>query len=102
MEIKAGVTLRGIQPEMVVALMIMEPVFLREGVELIITSCGDSQHSKNSRHYSGFGLDIRTRNLHKDDIPNVAAKLQTALGPEFKIIFEVNHFHLQYNGLPRG
>lgn len=101
MQIKPGVQLHGIQPEMLVGLMIIEPMFKAKDVELVITSCTDSAHSNMSRHYIGYGLDIRTRDFDPDDVMPFEAELQLALGTEFYLKFELNHYHLQFNGSKR-
>ena len=101
MKIKPGVQLSGIQPEMLIGLMVIEPMFSAKGVDLVITSCTDSEHSNMSRHYIGYGLDIRTRDFDPDDLIPFEQELQLALGAEFYLKFEVNHYHLQFNGSKR-
>lgn len=102
MKIKASVQIAGIQPEMLLALSIVEPILESHGQEGVITSCTDSQHSKNSRHYIGYGLDLRSRDIRAEDIDAVAQEMSDALGSEFYCAFEVNHFHIQFNGSPRA
>jgi hypothetical protein len=101
MKIKAGVQVGGLQPEMTLALMIVEPILKFWGQELVITSATDSQHSNMSRHYVGYGLDIRSRDIKKESGDAVVREMQTALGNEYYVAFEVHHFHLQFNGSPR-
>ena len=101
MRIKSGVQLAGVQPEMILALLIIEPILKDEGQELVITSCTDSLHSHMSRHYIGYGLDIRSRDIPKDLIEEVARKMSLALGSEYYVKFEVHHYHIQFNGSPR-
>ena len=101
MKIKSGVQVGGIQPEMILALMVAEPILEDYGQDLVITSCTDSQHSKNSRHYIGYGLDLRSRDVQTSDISLLVDDLKLALGSEYYVAFETHHFHIQFNGSPR-
>ena len=101
MKIKSGVQVCGLQPEMVLALMIVQPILVSYGQELVITSATDSQHSKKSRHYIGYGLDLRSRDIPENAREPVAQEMSAALGSEYYVAFEVHHFHIQFNGSPR-
>ena len=101
MRIKAGVPVGGIQPEMTLALMIIEPILLKHGQELVVTSCTDSQHSNNSRHYIGYGLDLRSRDVPEAARERVAQDMRDVLGAEYYVAFEVHHFHIDFRGSPR-
>jgi len=98
--IKQGVKLIGLQPQIVLAYTLIRPIFESYGTEAVITSISDSKHSKTSRHYIGYGMDIRTRELDETDIPKVLEEIKRLLGNEFYIAFETNHFHIQWNGTP--
>jgi conjugal transfer mating pair stabilization protein TraG len=100
-KIKAGVQMSGIKPEMTLALQIVEPILISYGQELVITSATDSQHSKKSRHYIGYGLDLRSRDIPEEAREGVAQEMSEALGSEYYVVFEVHHFHVQFNGSPR-
>ena len=101
MKIKAGVQVGGIQPEMTLALMTIHGILMKHGQELVITSCTDSQHSSKSRHYIGYGLDLRSRDVPEADRELVVQEMRDALGAEYYVAFEVHHFHIQFNGSPR-
>ena len=98
MKIKSDVQLMGLRPEMIIAMMIAEPILERHGQEIVITSGTDSKHSKNSRHYIGCGIDLRSRDIDPDNIDACEAELKEALGKEFYCAFERDHFHIQFNG----
>lgn len=99
MKIKSGVSLLGLHPEMTVALMIAEPIIESHGQECVITSCVEGKHSKNnSKHYCGYGLDFRTRDMNDANSQICANKIDDALGAEFYVAFEKNHIHISYNG----
>jgi len=96
MKIKTGVRLTGLQPQMVLAAIIAEGVYKKYGVECVITSGIEGNHSGTSRHYQGFALDIRTRDFKPADLKNVEHDLKTALGDDFYVLFEGNHFHISF------
>ena len=102
MKIKSGIQLSGLKPEMIIAILIVEPILDKYDQPLGITSATDSQHSKTSRHYIGYGLDLRSRNIRDEDIDAVSQEMSDALGSEVYGAFEVNHFHIQFNGSPRA
>lgn len=100
MKIKAGVSLLGLKPEMVVALMVAEPIIKRyTPAGLVITSGVEGRHSKKtSKHYVGYGLDLRSRDIAEEFREEVAQKIGEDLGPEYYVAFEKDHFHISYNG----
>ena len=101
MKIKAGVQVGGLQPEMTLALITVHGILMKHGQELVITSATDSKHSNKSRHYIGYGLDLRSRDVPEGDRDQVAKEMGSALGFEYYVAFEVDHFHIQFNGSPR-
>lgn len=96
MKIKSGVRLTGIQPQMVLAAIICEGVYKKYGVEFVITSGIEGKHSGTSRHYLGFAIDARTRDFSPSDLKKVESDLKDALGDEFFVLFEGNHFHISF------
>lgn len=102
MRIKKGVRLLGMRPEILLAVTIAESVLPKFGQEVVITSTSDSKHSRNSRHYIGCGVDLRSREVPENSRNDAVAELADRLGPEFYVAFEVNHFHIQFNGSPDG
>lgn len=99
MKIKGDVSLLGFHPEMLVALMIADKIIETYGAPTVITSGVEGTHSKKtSKHYVGYGLDLRSRDVPEDKRHECADKIGAALGPEFYCAFEVNHFHISYNG----
>lgn len=98
MKIKKGVRIIGLKPEMNLCLMIIEPITEKYGQELVITSGTEGKHSPTSRHYLGYGVDIRCRDIPKPQIPEAVIDMQESLGAEFFVLFEGNHIHIQFNG----
>jgi hypothetical protein len=93
MRLKNGyVKIYGIKPELVLGIIILQSFF---NEELIITSGSEhtTKHMPSSLHYSGNAVDIRepaeTSAYTKTEIKN-------ALGSEFDLIFEKDHWHLEF------
>lgn len=93
---KFGVSLKGLQPEALLGLVVAEQLFSSLGEQLVVTSVSDGKHSNNSLHYKGQAFDLRIWNLH-----NVAAifkALEEGLKPlGFDVILEDDHLHLEYD-----
>lgn len=101
MKRKKGVRIGGVQPEMVVAMLLVEPVLDSYNQEMVLTEITGGMHSETSRHYSGFAIDVRTWQLQEDDtVEDCAAKIREALGCEYKVIVHETHIHIQFIGLP--
>ena len=101
MRFKSGIMVGGIKPEMVVALMVIEPILEQYGQECVVTAVRDGKHSKNSKHYLGYAVDLRSWVLSRDNTAsNCASAIQTALGGEYFVQAESDHIHAQFNGLP--
>lgn len=71
----------------------------------VITSGNDSQHKKNSKHYSNRAIDLRGNNVSGETLRSIAKELQEELGKKYFVQAEVfpknsatDHIHVQYNG----
>lgn len=87
---------------MLVALSVIAPILESHGQELVVTSAVDSKHSKKSRHYIGYAVDVRSRDIPDDAVESVTIELSKALGSEFYLAFEKDHYHIQFNGTARS
>jgi len=98
MKIKEGVKLTALCPQMVVALIAVWEEYSKRNVELVITPGTDGTHSEKSKHYAGSALDFRVWNLpnYEVEAPQLAKQLQDKLGRDFLVLFEQDHFHIQY------
>ena len=94
--IKPGVDISGIRQELVLGLQIAQPIFAKHDVDMVITSCMDGKHGRASLHFVGQAADLRSRNLKPSDWEIVADQLKTALGPQFDVVLEKDHFHLEF------
>ena len=67
-----------------------------DGYDVTITSGCEGKHCKNSAHYSGKAIDLRTRDVPAD--PQVwANRIQQALGSNYFVLLESDHIHVQAN-----
>lgn len=82
----------GIAPEIVIALQVALGVADRLGIpKITITSASDRTHSPGSLHYQGKAVDL----VVEGDI-GFSVELSKALGPDFDVIFEGSHTHLEF------
>lgn len=101
MKLKPGVKLRGLVPQMVVALLIIHDLYAHYGVELVVTSANDSQHKSDSFHYAGQAVDLRTKTFQQSKALLVA-QIKEAVGPDFDVLLENEgtdneHLHIEYD-----
>ena len=95
MKIKTGVSLNGVRPEVVLALIVVDPILQSYGQELVITSCMDGRHKRASAHYTGRAVDLRIWDLTNNK--QAVDAMQEALGIDYDVILESNHIHLEYD-----
>ena len=65
-----------------------------------VTSANDSRHSDNSLHYKNRAFDIRVLNIVGDvhrEAKLWAERMQVELGPDYDIIYEKTHIHIEYD-----
>jgi hypothetical protein len=97
MQLKPGVTLKGICPEMVLGLIVIDSVMWRQfQVDPVVTSCTDGRHMSGSRHYLGLAADLRTWGI-EDRITSVVPALAAALGEHFDVVHESDHIHVEFD-----
>lgn len=91
-----GASLVGLKPEMSFAFVIIVVVFLNENVNCKLSSGSEGKHSRGSLHYSGLAIDVSSRGVPKKKRSSITRKLSLALGDEFDVVFEGNHWHIEY------
>ncbi len=96
MRLKRGVIVDGVKGEIVAAMMVCAQIYRDEDVEFVVTSLCDGDHSRNSKHYLGYAVDIRSRLLPNP--MNTAEMIQASLGRDFFVLVEDDHIHIQFNG----
>jgi len=95
--IKPGVSLRKMQPQMTIALIVGERVFGDYGSDLTITSGDDGVHSPNSLHPKGLAQDWRIRDLKPGSVKFVFDKLREILAGQFDVVLEDDHMHVEFD-----
>ena len=95
--IKKGVKITGLQPEILLAIIEAREVYRELDAELIITSLLDGKHMPKSFHYKGLAVDLRTRHLSNKDKMIATARLRLMLGPNYDIVLEKTHLHIEFD-----
>lgn len=98
--LKKDVDLRGITPECAVGLFIAAQAFEARGVPLVITAVRDGKHKVGSLHYVGAAFDCRLASRYTqnpDTDLRILADLKDALGPQFDVVLEGDHFHVEFD-----
>lgn len=96
MILKPGVKFDGVQPETLKAMAEADVIFKPYG-EVVVTSLLDGTHSPNSLHYSGYAFDLRTRHMAHDQIAAASKDLHERLGPDYDVVVEGDHLHVEYD-----
>lgn len=99
MRLKVGVTVNGVQPETVVAMLIAETVYQSMGYDLTITSLTDYAPGRkpNTLHTPGLAFDCRIWDIPERMLETLVAKLREALGDEFDVVLKSDHIHIEFD-----
>jgi len=95
MRLKKGVSVHGLGPEIIIALMVANDVYKKYGYELVITSGTDGVHGYSSEHYKGDAVDLRTNNINDKAV--IVAEIAERLGSDYDVVLESTHCHLEYD-----
>lgn len=101
MQLKHGIKVGGVQPEILLGLAVVESVFRDFKKECIVTEITGGQHMVGSFHYSGQAIDFRSKHIPDMLIKqSLLQECQEALGANFTFILEKvgdpqEHYHLQ-------
>jgi len=93
---KPGVTLFGIQAELLPAIICCHSIYTHHGHDCTITSLTDGKHSHTSLHYVGAAFDLRTRHLPEVQKTVIFDEICLALTDEFDVILEDSHIHVEF------
>ena len=96
MILKQGVDINGIKPELILAMIIAEPIVAKHA-PFVVTSVCDGKHMQTSLHYMGLAMDIRTRDMKPEMIRPCVQELQEALGLQFDVVLEGDHIHVEFD-----
>lgn len=72
-------------------------MFLLLGRIPTITSVNDGKHMNGSKHYVNKAIDLRVLDMPKDMWQPVRNDLSNILGPDFDVILEKDHIHIEYD-----
>jgi len=98
--LKPGVRVMAVRPEFLLAVRAAEAAVEARGLAFVITSVTEGRHSKTSLHDAGAAFDFRSSGMTGDQVDDVAVELRSALGPDFDIVVEHDHFHVEFQ--PKG
>lgn len=102
LELKPGVRILGLRPELVLAIHVAEGIWMKAGAPALVITAGiEGQHVEASDHYAGCAIDLRTKNLPAGQLDAVMQQLQTALGADFYVLIEnrgepAEHIHVSW------
>lgn len=102
LKLKPGVKLHDLSPQIVLAIQVAHGQYLRRVPEMVVTSCNDSVHGRNSLHAIGHAVDLRVHGI--GDIEELALDILEALGGavgQFDVVVEGlgtpnAHIHIEY------
>ena len=99
--------LQVIKPQTVLAILVASSIYEHHNQDCEIYSVVDGVHGPNSKHPEGFAFDIRIKHLDGNDkdisaedmriARMIAAELREALGPQYDVVVESNHIHVEYD-----
>jgi hypothetical protein len=93
---------RGIQAEIVLALVMVDPIFARYGSDTIIISLTDGLHTRATLHDQGLAVDLRSNHIPSPEKIALLGALHEALPPDYEVFLEEmgglkEHFHIEYD-----
>lgn len=86
----------------IAAAVINAAIVLKLRVDMLITAGTDGVHMKESKHYSGDALDIRTKHLSSSARANLLMEIRRRLGGDYDVVLESlgrrnEHAHIEYD-----
>lgn len=99
MRFKTGVKIKDVKAEMLFAAMVADEIWREFGQPegVTITSVTDGKHSKNSLHYEGLAIDLRTRYFNGAQKKRITELLRQRLTDEFDVVLERTHIHVEHD-----
>lgn len=97
MQLKPTIKLSKLNPQIIIAMMVLDSVYTEHGQELVITAINDGQHMQGSKHYTGDAFDARTKYFTEQERKIVFDEIRERLPIDFDIIDEADHFHVEYD-----
>lgn len=97
---KPGVDLRGVRPETVAAMHVVDGVYGDIGADdTTITSVKDGKHMERSLHYQGLAFDLRlpARSGSSAAGGEAARLIRERLGGQYDVVLEQTHIHVEFD-----
>lgn len=94
--LKPDVRITGLRPEVVIAIVVAERAYAEIGCALMLTSAIEGAHMRSSLHYAGSAADFQTHNVAPDKLKPLVEKIGGALGPDFDVLLESDHPHVEF------
>ena len=94
MLVKAGVDISRLKRKIRKTLCVVDEIHKKHGIELVITSTYEGSHCACSYHYANDAYDIRWRPSYGKEIYE---EIKKALGPDFDVVLEGDHIHIEYD-----
>lgn len=101
MNLKPGVDMNGVQPEILEACAKIHYLMEKTG-EFTLTACLDGKHKTGSLHYKGLAVDIRSKHIPAAEKAKVLAAIKATLGRDYDVILEGEgtaneHLHVEWD-----
>lgn len=91
-----SIDLCALHPTLLLGIIMMNEILSQYNVPLVVTCGREGKHSATSLHYSGCAVDIRSRELSREQQLGVKAIFDGRGFNDFDLVIESNHFHLEY------
>jgi len=80
-----------------VILTIASATYHEHDADCVLTSGIEGDHGWSSEHFKGDAADFRTRHLTTEQRKRVRNKISKRLGPDFDVVLEATHLHVEYD-----
>lgn len=94
-EPEKNVKTNGVQPEILVAIMLVSTVYQDEGYGFVLTDLVSPRPGRRSLHPAGLAFDCRTWDVPRDALDDLVAKIRDALGDEYDVVPYETHIHIE-------
>lgn len=91
---RSPVLMNGVQPEIVLAIMLTATVYEDLGYRFVITDLV-ADRSAASFHPVGLAFDCRIWDVPSDKIGELVTAISEALGTEFDVVLKETHIHIE-------
>jgi len=71
-------------------------VYKKFNVECVMTEGSGGTHGKNSLHYVGNAIDLRTRDFKEGEVELMVKVLRDKLNEQYDVVIESDHVHVEF------